>query len=124
MLTVLDAIAYPRRYLSRLAIRSGERTIFVTVGDVEWIEASQNYVRVHAGAATHLVHVPMNTLETSLDPERFLRIHRSYIVSLRHIKQFWTLPHGQYVLELASGERLQSGRTYGEKIRALLSNPF
>jgi two-component system LytT family response regulator len=123
MLTVLDAIANPRRYLSRLAVRSGERTIFLTTDDVEWIEAEQNYVRVHAGRAAHL-HVPMNTIETSLDPERFLRIHRSYIVNLQHIRQVWTLAHRQFVLELASGERLQSGRTYGEKIRTVLSNPF
>jgi two-component system, LytTR family, response regulator len=124
MLAVLDAIANPRRYLSRLAIRSGERTIFLAIDDVAWIEAAQNYVRVHARQATHLLHVPMNTLETSLNPERFVRIHRSHIVNLQHIKQLWTLAHGQYILELASGERLQTGRTYGEKIRSLLSNPF
>ena len=124
MLTVLDAIANPRRYLSRLAIRAGERTVFLAIEEVEWIEAAQNYVRVHAAGATHLLHVPMNTIETSLDPERFVRIHRSYIVSLQHVRQLWTLAHGKYVLELASGDRLQSGRTYGEKIRTLLSNPF
>jgi two-component system LytT family response regulator len=124
MLTVLEAMANPRRYLSRLAIRAGERTLFLPVGEVEWIEAAQNYVRVHAGGAAHLLHVPMNTIESSLDPERFVRIHRSYIVNLQRIKQLWTLAHGQYVLELVSGERLQSGRTYGEKIRTVLSNPF
>ncbi|HJZ97838.1 MAG TPA: LytTR family DNA-binding domain-containing protein [Candidatus Solibacter sp.] len=124
MLTVLDAIANPPRYLSRLAIRAGERTVFLAIEEVEWIEAAQNYVRVHAAGATHLLHVPMNTIETSLDPERFVRIHRSYIVSLQHVRQLWTLAHGKYVLELASGDRLQSGRTYGEKIRTLLSNPF
>jgi two-component system LytT family response regulator len=124
MLAVLDAIANPRRYLSRLAIRSGDRTIFLAIDEVEWIEAAQNYIRVHAGQAAHLLHVPMNTIETWLDPERFVRIHRCYIVSLRRIKQLWPLAHGQYVLELASGERLQSGRTYGERIRTLLSNPF
>ena len=124
MLTMLDAIANPRRYLSRLAIRSGERTIFLTLDEVEWIEAAQNYVRLHAGPAAHLLHVPMNTLETSLDPERFVRIHRSYIVNLRCVRQLWTLAHGQYVLELASGERLQSGRTYGDRIRGMMSNPF
>jgi two-component system LytT family response regulator len=124
MMTVLDAIAHPRRYLSRLAIRSGDRTIFLGIDEVEWIEADQNYVCVHAGEAGRLLHVPMNTLETLLNPERFLRIHRSYIVNLQHVKQLWTLVHGQYVVELTSGRRLQSGRTYGEKIRALLSNPF
>jgi two-component system LytT family response regulator len=124
MLTMLDAMANPRRYLSRVAIRSGDRTIFLAIGEVEWIEAAQNYVRVHAGNATHMLHVPMNTIESSLDPERFLRIHRSYIVNLQHVKQLWTLAHGQYVLELASGERLETGRTYGQTIRTLLSNPF
>ena len=124
MLTVLDAIANPRRYLSRLAIRSGQRTIFLTMDAVEWIEAAQNYVSLHAGPATHLLHVPMNSIEASLDPERFLRIHRSYIINLQYIRQLWTVAHGQYVLELASGARLQSGRTYGEKIRRMMSNPF
>jgi two-component system, LytTR family, response regulator len=124
MRTVLDAIASPRRYLSRLAIRSGDATIFLAIDEVRWIEAAQNYVCVHTGDATHLLHVSMNTIETSLDPERFVRIHRSYMVNLQHIRQMWTLAHGQYVLELVSGQRLQSGRTYGEKIRGLLSNPF
>src|SRR5215469_12918140 len=87
MLTVLDAIANPPRYLSRLAIRLGERTIFLTIDDVERIEAAQNYVRVHASQAAYLLHVPMNTLESALDPERFVRIHRSHIVNLRYIKQ-------------------------------------
>jgi two-component system LytT family response regulator len=124
MMTVLEAIANPRRYLSRLAIRSGERTVFLAVDAVEWIEASQNYVNVHAGASAHLLHVPMNTIESSLDPERFVRIHRSYIVNVGRIRQIWPLAHGQYIVELDSGERLQSGRTYAEKIRTLLSNPF
>ena len=66
----------------------------------------------------------MNTIEASLDPERFLRIHRSHIVNVQRIKQLWSVAHGQYVIELQSGERLQSGRTYGERIRGALSNPF
>lgn len=124
MVTMLDAIARPRKYLSRVAVRSGERTIFVPVDGVEWIEAAQNYVRLHTGQGAHLLLVPMNTLEASLDPARFVRIHRSHIVNVQHVRQMWTLAHGQYILEMASGERLQSGRTYGEKLRTLFSNPF
>lgn len=55
MMTVLDAIANPRRYLSRLAIRSGDRTVFLPIDEVEWIEAEQNYVRVHAGQTRYLL---------------------------------------------------------------------
>jgi len=57
-------------------------------------------------------------------PERFLRVHRSHIVNVQRISQLWSLAHGQYVIELKSGERLQSGRTYGDKIRRAFSNPF
>lgn len=124
MLSVLETMADPRRHLSRLAIRSGERTLFLPVDDLDWIEASQNYVRLHAGPAAHLFHVSMNSIEASLDPARFLRIHRSHIVNVKRIKQVWSLAHGQYVVELVSGQRLQSGRTYTDRIRQLLANPF
>jgi two-component system, LytTR family, response regulator len=124
VVAMLDAVASPPRRLTRFAIRSGERTIFVPVDDVDRIEAFQNYVRLHVGETTHLLHVPMNTIEGVLDPERFMRIHRSHIVNVQRISQLWTLAHGQYVIELRSGQRLQSGRTYGDKIRRVLTNPF
>ena len=122
--TMLDVVANPPRQPERFAVRSGERTVFVPVDEVDWIEAFQNYVRLHAGPAAHLLHVPMNTIETVLDSGRFLRIHRSHIVNLRRIAQLWSISHGQYVIELKSGQRLQSGRTYGERIRRALTNPF
>jgi two-component system LytT family response regulator len=124
VVAMLDAVASPPRRLTRFAVRSGERTIFVPVDDVDRIEAFQNYVRLHVGETTHLLHVPMNTIEGVLDPERFMRIHRSHIVNVQRISQLWTLAHGQYVIELRSGQRLQSGRTYGDKIRRVLTNPF
>jgi two-component system LytT family response regulator len=124
VVAMLDAIASPPRRLTRFAVRSGERTIFVPVEEVDRIEAFQNYVRLHIGETTHLLHVPMNTIEGVLDAERFLRIHRSHIVNVQRISQLWSLAHGQYVIELRTGQRLQSGRTYGDKIRRVLSNPF
>ena len=124
VLAMLDAVTQPPRQLERFAVRSGERTVFVPVDDVEWIEAFQNYVRLHAGQSTHLLHVPMNTIEAVLDSGRFLRIHRSHIVNVRRIAQLWSVAHGQFAIELESGQRLQSGRTYSERIRRALSNPF
>lgn len=124
VLAMLDAVANPPRQVERFAVRSGERTMLVPVEDVEWIEAFQNYVRLHAGPATHLLHVPMNTIEAVLDSNRFLRIHRSHIVNIRRIAQLWSIAHGQYAVELRSGQRLQSGRTYSDRIRRALANPF
>lgn len=124
MRSVLEALANPHQPLTRLVIRSGERAIFLSVAEVDRIEAAQNYVRIHAGPASHLLHVPMNTIEASLDPSCFVRIHRSHIVNVKRLKQVWTLAQGQFLVELVSGERIPAGRTYGDRIRQLMSNPF
>jgi len=96
----------------------------VDAEDVDWIEAAENYVQLHTGRASHLIHVTMNAFEKSLDPEIFLRIHRSVIVNVRRIKELQPVLHGEYAITLQSGVRLQSGRMYNEKLRALADNPF
>jgi two-component system LytT family response regulator len=65
MVSLLETIASPSRYVKRLAVRSGAKTSFVNVEEVDWIEAAENYVELHAGAAGHLVQATMNTLEAS-----------------------------------------------------------
>lgn len=124
ILYLLETIAAPKRYLDRLAVRNGGKTVFVEIADVDWMEADQNYVQVHAGRAGHLLHVTMNALEKSLDPEIFLRIHRSAIVNIRKIKELEPVMHGEYVITLANGVRLQSGRLYSQRLKALAANPF
>jgi two-component system LytT family response regulator len=124
ILSLLETIASPRRFLKRLAVRSVGKTVFVEVDDIDWIEAAENYVHLHAGKTGHLLHVAMNTLEKSLDPEAFLRIHRSIMVNVRRIKELRPALHGEYVVTLENGVRLQSGRMYNEKLKALSANPF
>jgi two-component system LytT family response regulator len=124
ILSLLETIASPRRYLKRLAVRSAGKTIFVDIDEVDWIEAAENYVHLHAGTAGHLLHMTMNNLEKSLDPETFMRIHRSLIVNIRRIKELQAALHGEYVVTLHNGVRLQSGRVYNERLRILSANPF
>ena len=124
IICLLESLSSPPRYLKRLAVRSAGKTVFVDLADVDWLEASENYVRLHTGRANHLLHVAMNTIAKSLDPEVFLRIHRSIIVNTSRIKQLQPGPHGEYVITLGSGVRLQSGRTYSEKLKAMSENPF
>ena len=121
---LLESIAQPRSYPKRLAVRSTGNTVFVDVKDVDWIEAAENYVELHVGSVNYLLHVTMNSFEKSLDPEIFLRIHRSIIVNLGRIKNVQSGAHGEYVVTLRDGARLQSGRTYSERQRALVNNPF
>lgn len=121
---LLETIASPRSYLKRLAVRSTSKITFLDVEDVDWIGAAENYVELHVGRAIHLLHVTMNTLEKSLDPETLLRIHRSIIVNVDRIKDVQSAAHGEYVVTLRDGARLQSGRTYGDRLKTLVNNPF
>jgi len=121
---LLETIAAPQNYLKRLAVRSAGKTIFLDVEDVDWIGAAENYVEVHVGRANHLLHVTMNALEKSLDPGIFLRIHRSIIVNLGRIKEVQSGAHGEYLITLREGARFQSGRTYADRLKAIVNNPF
>ncbi len=121
---LLETMASPRSYVKRLAVWSGGKTVFMDVEDVDWIEAAENYVELHASRVSHLLHVTMNTLEKSLDPKIFLRIHRSIIVNLVRIKNLQSGAHGEYLITLRDGACLQSGRTYSSRLRALVNNPF
>ena len=124
MVSLLEAMANPSPYAKRLAVRSGTRTLFVPASDIEWIQAAENYVELHCGVSCHLLQTTMNTIAASLDPEMFLRIHRSLIVNVGRIKELQPAGHGGYVVVLRSGVRLQSGRSYHEKLKGLASNPF
>lgn len=121
---LLETIASPRKHLQRLAVRSGSKIVLLDIEEVDWIGGAENYVEIHAGRATHLLHVTLSALEKSLDPAVFLRIHRSIIVNCRRIKEMQPGGHGEYVITLRDGVRLQSGRTYAERLKALANNPF
>ena len=124
IMALLEAMASPPRHLKRLAVRAPGKTSFVNVGEVDWIAAAENYVELHVGEATHLLHVRMNALEKSLDPRLFLRIHRSLIVNIGRIVELHAADHGEFVVVLKDGVRLQSSRSYHARVKALTANPF
>lgn len=116
-----DATATRAPQAERIVVRETGRVYFVEIADVEWLEASGNYVTLHvAGGKTHLVHETMNALEARLDARRFVRIHRSTMVRVDRIKEL--LPHfnGEYVVILKDGAKLKLSRSYLETARAAL----
>lgn len=124
VINLLESMASARTYPRRLAVRSAGKTILVDVDEVDWVEGAENYVQLHVGRTSHLLQVTMSTLEKSLDPASFLRVHRSIIVNLQRIRDLQSAAHGEYVISLRDGTRLKSGRTYSERLKAVLSNPF
>ena len=109
-----------RESIERFTIRSRDRIYFVDVDDVQWIESEGDYVALHDGEDAHLVRKTMKELEEELDPGRFLRVHRSYIVNADYIEELRPLDHGTYQLRMASGTPLKTSRGYSDNVDALL----
>jgi len=112
--------AGPAPYMSRLLIRSRGRILFVWVSEVFWIGAEENYVRVSTGRESYLLRETISSLEKKLDPELFLRIHRSFIVNLRFVKEVRARSRGESVMILANGQKIAMSRGYYSRLRASL----
>jgi two-component system LytT family response regulator len=97
------------RYLDRLIARVGERDVVIRVEDVELIAAEDVYAAVHAGRKRYLLRTPLDELERALAPERFVRVHRSYIVPVGAIVAV-RRSAGDVVLELRNGASVPVSR--------------
>jgi len=106
--------------LERLVIKAGGRVFFLRVDEIDWIEAAANYVKLHAGGEAHLLRETINGLAAKLDPDKFLRVHRSIIVNLEHVKEIQPWFHGDYVILMQDGAQLTSSRNYREQLRKLM----
>ncbi|MGH9766915.1 MAG: LytR/AlgR family response regulator transcription factor [Blastocatellia bacterium] len=106
--------------LERLVIKTGGRVFFLRVDEIDWIEAAANYVKLHVGKESHLLRETINGLAAKLDPDKFLRIHRSIIINLERVKELQPWFHGDYVVILQDGTQLTSSRNYREQLRKLL----
>jgi len=110
------------RYTTRIVFKSRGRIVFLPVSDIRWISAEENYVRITTHTETHLLRETMARLEEKLDPEMFLRVHRSSIVNLQHVKEVRTEADGEYAVVLINGEKLTMSRGYRSRITGWLTH--
>jgi two-component system LytT family response regulator len=122
LLELLKDVRTERQYLERLVVKSGGRVFFLRTSEIDWIEAAGNYLRLHAGQDVHLLRETMKNVETKLDPDRFVRIHRSIIVNTDRIRELQPWFHGEYVVILVDGTKLTSSRNFDEGLKRMLKN--
>jgi two-component system LytT family response regulator len=120
--SLLDSLREGRQYLQRLAVKSGGRVTFLKSSEVDWFEASGNYVTLHVGREVHLLRTTMNSLEPKLDANQFVRIHRSVIVNLDRVQEIQPWFRGEQVAILNGGTRLTVGRGFRDRLTKLLRN--
>jgi two-component system, LytTR family, response regulator len=119
VLSVVESIKRPR-YRTRIVVRDAKGAFFLPVDAITWLEAADNYVRVHTADTSYLLRETLKNIEASLDPERFVRVHRSAMVNLEMVARVEPWSRGEYAISLRDGTRLTSSRAYGGAFRALL----
>ncbi len=119
----VPAVPVPRTP-RRIAVKGNGRVYFVKTEDIDYCEAAGNYACLHTGARTHLIRDTMNRLEQRLDPDLFVRIHRSVIVNVERIQELQSTLNGEYTVRLRDGTRLTMSRGYRDALQARLDRAF
>jgi len=99
-------------WLSRLAIKDENGIVFVPVEHILWIEAANKYVVIHTTSHDHIARQTIKSLEDTLDPKEFLRIHRSILVRKAAVRGLHPLFHGDYIVKLTNGAELTLSRNF------------
>jgi two-component system response regulator AlgR len=113
-----ETAAEPPERLESLWIHRHRERVRVAVEDIEWIEAYGDYARIHGPRVSGLARITLNALEEKLDPEQFLRVHRSAICRRGSIVSLRRRATGAMNVRLASGEEAPVGRRYLPRLRA------
>ncbi|WP_116367905.1 LytR/AlgR family response regulator transcription factor [Parahaliea mediterranea] len=109
-----------RQWPEKLSIKDGCDIEFIRVADIQWVDAAGDYMCIHAAGKTHIMRITMKQLEAQLNPEQFLRVHRSTIVNANGIVRAQTLNNGEYLLTLEAGNQLKVSRSYRDKVKHLI----
>ncbi|MEP7338065.1 MAG: LytTR family DNA-binding domain-containing protein [Acidobacteriota bacterium] len=120
LLNFVGRLRAEQQYTTRFVVRAGSKLSFVRASDVDWIDVADNYVRLHVAGREHLVRDTLKSVESQLDPEIFVRVHRSIIINLDRIESVEPHFHGEYLVTMKDGSKLTTSRSYSERLRLLL----
>ncbi len=108
----------------RIAVKSNGSTYFLKIKDIEWIEAADYYVQIHANGNSHLLRETMKEIQRKLNPKEFLRIHRSTIVNIDRIKKLDPLYNGETAVILHNGIQLKLSRRRKKTLQFIFGQPI
>jgi len=110
----------PSQYLDRIPVRDGAKVFIIPIAKLDYAEAQDDYVALASEGKKHLKQQTISSLEAALDPSRFMRIHRSYIVNLERVARVEPYSKDSHVAVLANGTQLPVSKTGYARLRAFL----
>jgi two-component system LytT family response regulator len=105
--------------MTRIFVRDRGRILPIAVGDIERLEADDDYVAVHTRGRRYLVYLGMNEFESRLDPQRFVRVHRSHIVNLDYVSAMEPFDATRLEIHMKDGVKIVASRTRSRDLRGL-----
>jgi len=113
---LLEGVRRERPWLDRILVRQGDRHVLLRCSQIQWIEAEDNYVRLHVEGTSHLLRQTLTGLLQRLDPAQFRRIHRSAIVNLDFIRELQPWTSGDHLVLMRDGTKLTLSRTFRDQM--------
>lgn len=110
------------KYLTKFVIKSTGKISFINVDEINYIEAEGNYLTLHTTNSKNLYRDTITNISEMLNPEIFIRIHRSYIIKIENIKEMQSYFNSEYIITLKDNTKLKSGRSYKAEVEKLLKN--
>ena len=117
---ISESLRAPGEYATRVVVRDGPRVHVIPAGDLEWARAEDDYVRVCAAGREYLKSQTLASLAASLDPDRFLRVHRSYLVNVDRLRRIEPASKNTHVAVLETGAKIPVSREGHARLKALL----
>jgi two-component system LytT family response regulator len=105
----------------RLVVKTAGRVVFVDIDEIDWVEAAGNYVELRTRDGRYLIREGIGRIAEKLDPNQFVRIHRSIIVNVRKIKELQPCNRGEYMVVLKDGKQLSCSRSFRARLQQLIA---
>lgn len=117
---LLESFERERGVRPNVLVKTGDRYRLVPTAEIHAIEAAGNYACVHCADANHILRTTLSALEATLDPREFVRVHRSWIVNLRHVREIETTENGSWRLRTRGGGAVPVGAQYRDALQRLI----
>jgi two-component system LytT family response regulator len=118
-----NAALPPGRYAERIVIRDGARVHFLPVPQLDYVEAQDDYLAFHSAGKSFLKQQTISSLEQSLDPKQFVRVHRSFVVNLERIAKIEAYTKDARIAILSDGAKIPVSRAGYLKLKEVMSQP-
>ena len=114
---LLQSMRTATQYLERLLIKQSGKIFIISCNEIEWIAAMDDYAEINTRKDSYLIQQSMNSLEIHLNPNQFIRAHRSYIVNIDAIKEILSYSQGRYKLIMKNGKEISLSRSGAQKLK-------